>query len=223
MCAIFGAKDRSMFDVLHDANLERGKYAFSCLFARDDQKHNIYKYEGHPDLHKIKNSDSHELFLGHNQAPTSAKRDYDKRTSHPFNSGNWIVAHNGVLSNFKQLKAKYFSGGYRNPVDSSIIPAMLDDLERTLKKTSEINIVKAILNRLEGTFGVWIYNQTTGNTYIARSGVTLFMNYKTKSFSSIRGKGFKEVKEGAIYKLTAVGGFKKMDEFETKSPFLTLS
>ena len=57
------------------------------------------------------------------------------------------------------------------------------------------------------------------NVYIARQGSTLF--YKNDNVSSIKGKGYDEVKEGILYGYTAEG-LVELDTFAYDSPFLTL-
>lgn len=72
---------------------------------------------------------------------------------------------------------------------------------------------------LEGTFALWIVNTRTYNIYFARQGSTLF--YKGTNVSSIKGKGFKELTEGIIYRHTGKGLVPE-EGFNCKSPFLTL-
>ena len=79
--------------------------------------------------------------------------------------------------------------------------------------------VTRVLNMLEGTFGVWIYNKITKRIYLARSGSTLFVKLDgTGSFSSMQIDGFSELCENVIYEL-AEGGITQVGEFEGKSPF----
>lgn len=172
-------------------------------------------------MDSLKNSEHHHIFLGHCQAPTSSERKYSAKTSHPFSAGNWHVAHNGVLQNFKELKSKYFSNGYHNPVDSSIIPAMLEDIDDTLENVSEIKAVKTALNRLKGTFAVWIYNSKSGNVFLARQGAPIFVNFRMKAFSSVNGQGFEEIPEGVVFRFSELG-VTEVEQFNAKPPFLVL-
>jgi glucosamine 6-phosphate synthetase-like amidotransferase/phosphosugar isomerase protein len=112
---------------------------------------------------------------------------------------------------------------HSNIVDSSIIPALMLHFEGEIKgdtqSQKEINIISHVLSMLEGTFGVWVANLATLNVYIARQGSTLF--FDKNSFTSSKGQGYKEVKEGIIYKFNKKG-FKQVGEFKLKSPFLEL-
>lgn len=164
------------------------------------------------------------LYLGHNQAPTSTERKWQEHNSHPFVYNNWVVAHNGVLTNYDKLKETYIPE-HTNIVDSSIIPALLLHFENLIKfkgnnsTAKEVHLISFVLGLLEGTFGVWIVNLNTLKVYIARQGSTLF--FDKNSFTSCKGSGYKEVKEGTIYKFNKKG-FKSVGEFKTKSPFLEL-
>jgi glucosamine 6-phosphate synthetase-like amidotransferase/phosphosugar isomerase protein len=159
------------------------------------------------------------MYLGHTQAPTSSKREYDFKTSHPFSYGNWMVAHNGVLTNFEQLKPLVNNPLAYNEVDTSIIPALLDELEDELE--DEIQTMSEILSKLKGTFGLWLYCKSSGNTYLARSGSTLYGDYLTNDFSSLPYAKFQPLQEGIIYLLTREG-ITEVGFFSTNSPFLAL-
>jgi glucosamine 6-phosphate synthetase-like amidotransferase/phosphosugar isomerase protein len=132
------------------------------------------------------------------------------------------VAHNGVLTNFKELKEKYIPD-HPNLVDTSIIPALLDIFEKDYDNcntpASEIKCISHVLCLLEGTFGLWLINIKTLNVYLVRQGSTLF--YDTNSFSSTPGEGYSEIKEGKIYRFYKKG-IKSVGTFKNKSPFLEL-
>ena len=146
------------------------------------------------------------IYLGHNQAPTSSERVWREHCSHPFVVGNWVVAHNGVLTNFGKLKEKYLKD-HENPVDSSIIPALLHKFEKKFMKVktaeNERKCIINVLKLLKGTYGVWIVNVKSLNIYVARQGSTLF--FDKDSFSSIKGDTYEEVKEGMLYKFNNAG------------------
>jgi glucosamine 6-phosphate synthetase-like amidotransferase/phosphosugar isomerase protein len=160
-----------------------------------------------------------ELYLGHTQAPTSSKRDFDTETSHPFKCGYWFVAHNGVLTNYEQLTKKIKDRKKYNEVDSSIIPALLDLYSQ--KSENEVDIISKTLSLLEGTFGVWIYSVASGNAYIARSGSTIYANLLTNDFSSLPEKGFVELEQGIIYLMTDEG-LTTVGSFTPNSPFFII-
>jgi len=225
MCGIYGSNNLSSFEVLGDANKERGNFSTGIFYKFRNSTYKIIKKEGTNrwrDFNLPSQEASDFLYLGHNQAPTSSKREWDYETSHPFIYGDWVVAHNGVLTNTEQLIDDYIPGHW-NEVDTSIIPAMLDEIEYNFgpceDPESEQQTILTVLERLKGTFALWIVNIKTMNVYIARQGSTLF--YKDSNISSIKGEGYKEVAEGILYSYTTEGLI-SVDGFINNSPFLTL-
>jgi len=206
--------------VLDTVNKVRGNFA-SGIYYYNGNEYDYQKTEGSFDWNKIELPKGF-TFLGHNQAPTSNERQWKEHNCHPFVYDNWVVAHNGVLTNFSQLKNDYIPD-HANLVDSSIIPALLVHFEKTFDeantKEKELNLISYVLELLEGTFGLWIVNLKTMNIYLARQGSTLF--FDKNSFSSAKGKGYKELKEGVIYKFNRRGVI-PVEKFKVKSPFLEL-
>jgi glucosamine 6-phosphate synthetase-like amidotransferase/phosphosugar isomerase protein len=225
MCAIFGSANFNIYSKLYDQGKERGNFAYGGLFLSHTYDACIKK-EGVVELSKnmiVNNSDvqmkpsDFYFYLGHTQAPTSTKRTFDEETSHPFYCGEWVVAHNGVLTNDAKLKSLINNASKYNEVDSSVIPALIEKyIERTPE--SEVEAICTALSKLEGTFGLWIYCKTSHNTYIARSGSTLYANLLTNDFSSLPGNTLEPLEEGVLYLitpegLTSVGGFIKNSPF----------
>jgi len=228
MCAIYGSKDRNLFDILHDVTIDRGSFASSFAFL-EYKKRNLFitRLKGHPK--KMESMNPEEIFntcknknithyLGHNQAPTSSQREHDIATSHPFVAHNWVVAHNGVLTNYKDINKKYCAWN-KNPVDSSNIPHLLHALETKSPEKSEEEIICDGLSLLEGTFALWVFNEKTGNIFLARQGSTLFANEKG-DFCSIQSKNWLELEEGVLYKVTRK--LELVGNFKNTTPFFTL-
>ena len=223
MCGIYCSNDLSTFEILHQANKKRGNFSTGIFYCYNKANYNIVKEKGNINWEKtVLPSDKDYLYLGHNQAPTETGRDWKQETSHPFWFGDWIVAHNGVLTNYNELIDEYIPM-HDNSVDSSIIPALLDEFEYTHgpceDNETEIQNILYTLERLKGTFAVWIVNIKTMNIYIARQGSTLF--YKDTNISSIKGIDYKEVSEGILYNYS-YEGLTEIDGFIYDSPFLTL-
>ena len=120
MCAIFGSFHKTMFEILYEANKQRGNFASSVVCVADDDEY-ITKQEGNIDFDKFNyaGKSNIEYILGHVQAPTSAKREWNYNTSHPFESMSWLVSHNGVLTNDKKLRRKH-TRFLENPVDTAV-------------------------------------------------------------------------------------------------------
>jgi len=223
MCGIFMSNDLSTFEVLQEANKERGNFSTGMFYCYNKANFKIIRQKGNINWNSVKlPTEKGYLYLGHNQAPTSRVRDWEDETSHPFYYGDWVVAHNGVLTNYEELIDEYLPM-HDNPVDSSIIAALLDEFEYTHgpceDTETEIQNILYTIEKLKGTFAICIVNIKTMNIYVARQGSTLF--YKDSNLSSIRGCDYKEVKEGILYNFS-YEGLTQVDNFVYDSPFLTL-
>lgn len=156
------------------------------------------------------------FFLGHTQAPTSSQREFSPKTTHPFQYKNWIIAHNGVLTNDKILKKTITDKKAFNNVDSSIIAPLIYNSVK--EHNDEILGICKALSLLEGTFGLWIYNQKNAHVYVARSGSTVYADFLNNEFSSLKEKDFVPLDEGLLYLLTPEG-ITSVGKFKTNSPF----
>jgi glucosamine 6-phosphate synthetase-like amidotransferase/phosphosugar isomerase protein len=227
MCGIFGSKDYKRYIALYAKNKKRGNFSYGGMFI-DNKLHAVVKtkgtfsFTGKPAI-ELKNKkpmplSSFKNYLGHTQAPTSSQRQYDHKTTHPFNEKDWYVAHNGVLTNHEELRKQLKKYRSVNEVDSSVIPALIYSFCN--KSTKEVQCICNALSLLKGTFGLWIYNSSSGNVYLARSGSTVYADYITNDFSSTPFSKFKPLDEGTLF-LQTVEGLTSVGEFKPNSPFFT--
>ena len=232
MCGIFGGPEFTVYERLYTENKKRGKFAYGSLYTTCNGR------DGHREIYIRKRSGivcltgdyafsgDYNMFLGHTQAPTSNQRDFSPITSHPFDDSHYIVAHNGIVENYKQLVDEYIPD-HINPVDSSIIPALIGTMYEfgnkkpiNETKTPEVLAIERACSLLKGTFGCWIYSKLTGCTYLARCGSTLYGNVLKGMFSSIRIPDICEssLDEGTIYCVTGEG-LTECGHFQVNSPF----
>jgi glutamine phosphoribosylpyrophosphate amidotransferase len=223
MCAILGTFDYNRYQYLYKENLSRGDFAYGEIYLNKDH-YLLTKKPGIKDFSEVdeRSAKVFDYFLCHVQAPTSSVREFHIETSHPFQLGSFLVSHNGVLTNDKLLKSQ--TKEYYNEVDSSVIPALLIEEVKLcgLKPVNKREIISSVLSRLEGTYSLWIYNSWSHNVYIARSGSTLFMNRKTREFSSIKLPDIEEeVPEGKLFEITDKE-IVEVGEFKANSPFFVI-
>jgi glucosamine 6-phosphate synthetase-like amidotransferase/phosphosugar isomerase protein len=217
MCGIYGAVTRKDFLNLRDVNKKRGDFCNSSLLVNDKQ-FEIHKVPLTAKSYSFPRKVKYDLFLGHTQAPTSSKRIFTPITSHPFIYENWVVAHNGVLTNFKKLKEE-FCPEWENPVDSSIIPFLLTVAENHIK--DPVQAIASTMELLEGTYGLWMWNADTKITYLAKCGVTLHARLLDNVFSSVKFGDFEPLEDGSIYQFTQEG-ITQVGNFDCDSPFFTV-
>jgi glucosamine 6-phosphate synthetase-like amidotransferase/phosphosugar isomerase protein len=220
MCGIFGTTELERYKTLYKLNQDRGSFAFGGCYVSDTVA--IQKTAGI--VHPCSIVNDYEYSLGHTQGPTSAVREFDGETSHPFSVGDWVVAHNGVLSNDRELISKFGLEHKTSEVDSSVIPALLDYHEITLPGTDhEIEAITDTLLELSGTYSVWLVNKKSNNIYLARVGSTLFLSKDRREFSSRTTKGFKSIPEGVLLKYNKKRMiFEQVSVFEYDSPYLII-
>ena len=211
MCGIFGSNDIKTFRELYTKNSQRGNFVRSVtMLFPGGMKNDIRvatKYEQDFDRH-IEENPFCIYYLGHVQSPTSNVRDFNIETSHPFNLKNKYIAHNGVLSNHKELIQEY-NLNIKCKVDSNVILPLIE----------KIGFNDAI-SALQGTFGCWYYDANIAELRVFRSGSTLFSN--GGNFSSFQvSDEYKDITEGTvlIYNFTN-NTFNKEEEFELNmAPF----
>lgn len=221
MCAIVGSSNSSKFEVLYQANLPRGNFASGLIGLNSCGDQMILKKKGTIDFDQVQLDDINNYFVGHVQAPTSAKRTWSYDTSHPFESLSWSVVHNGVLTNYKEIRSKYVDWDV-NPVDTAVIPNLLQQFtEECRGECPAHETIKRVLNLLEGTFALCMVDTDCNDVYIARQGSVLHYN-DYGDFSTLGGDGFKLVPEGTILMLKDFRTWEIVNHFETKSPFLFL-
>lgn len=207
MCGIFGSFDKKNFFELYKKNLDRGDYSFGICCVNEIETF-ILKKKGRMKLSDV--SEDMNFFLGHTRAPTVATSEFKPGTSHPFQVGNWIVGHNGIIQNYKQLQEEY---GFEHEVDSYAIPYLLNRLDGP---SIEEIIIQVVLEKLDGIFGCWILNQETSHLYLVRCASTIY--FKKGCFSSAEFEGAELLKEGIIYLLEG-NSLRKVRKFKYNSPY----
>tara|TARA_R110000765_G_scaffold305843_1_gene399721 strand:- start:470 stop:1105 length:636 start_codon:yes stop_codon:yes gene_type:complete len=211
-----------MLEVLYTANQSRGTFASSCVqLTYDDQF--VFKKQGVIEFDDVKLSKLTNYYLGHVQAPTSAQREWTFETSHPFDTMSWMVFHNGVITNEREVREKHLPF-IENPVDTSLVVNLIQKFmedDRT-KGVNPVRYIRQALELLEGSFALSIVDTDTNELYLARVGSILHYNNKG-CFSTIPGKDYTELKEGVIMRLNKkTNRFNKVGEFKHESPFLFL-
>jgi glucosamine 6-phosphate synthetase-like amidotransferase/phosphosugar isomerase protein len=137
MCGISGSVTLKKAYSLYKDNLKRGY--FSSGFLAIDNKNNIFvaKQREVFDFDKLQKEMYENLTeplycLFHSRAPTNSNKPFEEATCHPFEFGNYYVAHNGIITNFKS-----FPESAEFDVDSSIIPFHLHDSQGDIVATFE--------------------------------------------------------------------------------------
>ena len=161
-----------------------------------------------------KTQEVEEYFLYHSRGPTVETKGFIPENNHPFVYGDWIVAHNGVISNFPALCRKHYPHeDFTGKTDSCIIPRLIDKMG-----------LKLALEELEGTFAIWAWKEGGRKVYLARSGSTLYFGSYTGDFSSTEFPDSKPALEGIIYEISLDNplAILPQEKFKHKSPYFFL-
>lgn len=215
MCGIAGSKFKTQAFEHYKDNLTRGYYSSGSMIIDTNNQHTIKKVLGTfneavecPVVPGIYTKG--QYFLYHSRGPTTETKEFVPDNNHPFVFNQWIVAHNGIISNFAKLWKTYCPlESIEGKTDSCIIPRIL---------SREFTIAEA-LEKLEGTFAVWMYNTDNNKLYVARSGSTLFANTKTGDFSSTEFEGSEPLGEGMVYSIANYYNIEPAGRFKHKSPY----
>jgi predicted glutamine amidotransferase len=143
--------------------------------------------------------------LGHLRAPTGNSRNFDLINSHPFEYEDWLVAHNGIITNFDKINHWNFK------VDSNVIPYFL-----SLRGFDAFNL-------FEGTWACWMYNKKEKQLYVTRSDNTLFYNPSNGHFSSKNPENnFYALEQKKVFKIHASSNYyEPVFEYKPKTLYFT--
>jgi len=215
MCGIAGSKYKDKAFNLYKNNLTRGYYSSGALTLDSNDQYRIHKTEGvfneSIDCFNPPGIDTYSrYFLYHSRGPTVETKSFEPGDNHPFTYGDWIVSHNGIISNFESLCKEYFPDeDFFGRTDSCIIPRMLE-IKPQVSEAMEL---------LKGTFAIWAFNSKHKKTYLARSASTLFANSVTGCFSSTEFEGSESLKEGIVYDVQDYNCIVPAGRFKHKSPY----
>ena len=169
---------------LMEALESRGTDAFGIFLKHVDEKNhlNCWKYDKSIDgeLFKIDGSvsdffnkkggkiDTSNLIISliHTRAANTSEST-EIKNNHPFNTKDFILAHNGTITNHIYLKSTY-KFDYDTETDSAIIVALIqkyfdegNSIQESIIKTSE---------KLDGNYACWLYHKGTDDVYLFKKG-----------------------------------------------------
>ena len=211
MCGIFGSKTPKEFLELYQLNQKRGDLSHGMFFISNDK----FRLDKGTGLYQQVVPYSFDIYLGHTRASTNNVIGFDYNESHPVQFGDWVVGHNGIISNFKALKAFYNLYPSTTNLDSSIFTSLLTYFYHY--NGDEPTIIKKTLELLSGIFGCWIYNLKSRNLYLVRCASSIYCKEDGTAFSSAQVEGFRELKEGIIYRIN--NGIEEVGTFKYDSPY----
>ena len=217
MCGIAGSFNKERAFELYKSNLNRGYYSSGAIITAKNRYHLLFKRSGCFDEPVQWQSPTDTFpdncyYLYHSRGPTVETKGYELANNHPFYYKQWVVSHNGIVSNFEKLAKEHFpEEDFTGATDSCIIPRLIHKFG-----------LAAGLSKIEGTFAVWAYDEAYNAIYVARNSCTLYANTDTGDFSSTEFEGSKLLTENSLYTLHNNKLVELPVKIESKSPYFIL-
>lgn len=120
--------------------------------------------------------------IGHTRWATHGAKTDKNAHPHVSNSGEFSLVHNGIIENFKELKALLLANGYTmySETDTEIIVNLIEYKYKTLQNVREA--ITQTVNMLKGTWGLVISCIHTPNIlYCTRFGSPLLVGHSENS------------------------------------------
>ena len=176
MCGIVGyIGNKTAADILLEGltNLEYRGYDSSGIALNIEGKVQLYKAQGKlQNLKNIVQNNYQEiskatLGIGHIRWATHGVPSIENAHPHTCNCGKVAIVHNGIIENFKELKAKLEAKGctFRSQTDTETIAHLVASKYAEVKDLTEA--VRLATKELEGAYAIAAIHQDVKNTIVA--------------------------------------------------------
>lgn len=186
MCGIVGyIGNREAIPILIEGleRLEYRGYDSAGVAFQNGRGIKIYKTIGRiKDLKAIVPSVSNvRIGLGHTRWATHGSP--SQVNAHPHTSGGIVVVHNGIIENYRELKAQLISEGYifTSETDTEVIPHLI--LKKCREGFSIESAIEEAVTLLRGSFALGIMSESMpGVLFAARKGSPLVIGISDEEF-----------------------------------------
>ena len=179
MCGIVGyVGDRPAQDVLISGlkRLEyRGYDSAGIATLDDDSEPHLARSVGKiAELEKALSIKPHDGKLGIGHTRWATHGGVTVKNAHPHNVGDVFLVHNGIIENFRELKAALKDVDFKSDTDSEVLAALINS--KYDKNTSLKDAVAAALKEVRGTYGIVVFSPREPETLVvARMGSPLII------------------------------------------------
>jgi glucosamine--fructose-6-phosphate aminotransferase (isomerizing) len=119
-----------------------------------------------------KNKNDDKVGIGHTRWATHGEP--SERNAHPHAAGDIYLVHNGIIENYKELKAELKDHEFKSDTDSEVLAALIDSLYD--EHIELIDAVAQALKLVAGTYGIAIVStRRPDEIVVARSGSPLII------------------------------------------------
>jgi glucosamine--fructose-6-phosphate aminotransferase (isomerizing) len=177
MCGITGyIGDGDSTEVIESGlkNLEYRGYDSAGVALVDDEVE-VYKQEGTIDGIEIPANEAVARGIGHTRWSTHGEPTDENAHPHTDCTGELAVVHNGIISNYHELKSELAGHVFTSETDTEVIPHMLEEeLEDGLDLRSA---VLRVVDRLEGSFAIAVTHADYDGIVVARQDSPLVIGH----------------------------------------------
>ncbi|MBA2847580.1 glucosamine--fructose-6-phosphate aminotransferase (isomerizing) [Methanococcus maripaludis] len=169
MCGIIGYIGNERASKILLNGLKRLEYRGydSCGIATIDDTIKLKKNTGKVlEVSKKENFEDMTGFIGIGHSRWATHGGITKNNAHPHYDCNEkiCIAHNGIISNYKELKELLISKGhiFKSETDTEVIPHLIEEELKDFKEITEktyINAIRNTIKKLNGTYALLILNQ----------------------------------------------------------------
>lgn len=119
----------------------------------------------------VKTSD--HIGIGHTRWATHGEP--SERNAHPHQAGDIFLVHNGIIENYKDIKARLTEREFQSDTDSEVLATLIDELYQRADVKLE-NAVAQALKIVKGTYGIAVVSvREPEKIVVARSGSPLII------------------------------------------------
>jgi len=119
-----------------------------------------------------KSKNSNHIGIGHTRWATHGIP--SERNAHPHKAGDIYLVHNGIIENYKELKAELKNHEFASDTDTEVLAALIDSLYD--KDTELFDAVAQALKLVTGTYGIAVVStRQPEQIVVARSGSPLII------------------------------------------------
>lgn len=204
MCGIVGGTDIQTIKKLLPFNVKRGNLGFGGLSIAPNQEI-IFRYN-QPFSDDLFIPDGN-LIMCHLLAATG-----DAKRIHPFETDRFIMAHNGILLDYKSFK--HWNIG---PVDSQYLLGGIQYSANAGK--NPVESIKLVNGWMNGQRACWLWDRFDKIAYFWRVMSPLFYTLNPFVFSSSEFENSRMMEEGLIYSYQN-NLLKEVEKFKFYSPYL---
>ncbi len=179
MCGIVGyVGNRTAQNVLLNGlkRLEYRGYDSAGIATLDDENNpHVARSVGKiAELENVLLAKPHQGHLGIGHTRWATHGGVTVSNAHPHHVGNVYLVHNGIIENYKELKAKLSKYEFKSDTDTEVLAALIDSYYTG--KVSLKDAVAKALKAIRGTYGIAVFSPNEPDTIIvARLGSPLII------------------------------------------------